>query len=57
MVVCFRFIILKEMMLNDFKNEWMQFTEIVSISDQTIFSLNEINKIKHYINAEIQERK
>ena len=54
MVVCFRFIILKEMMLNYFKNEWMQ---LVSISDQTIFSLNEINKIKHYINAEIQERK
>ena len=29
----------------------------ISLSDQTKFGLNEINKIKDYFNSEIQERK
>ena len=29
----------------------------ISLSNQTKFSLNEINKIKDYFNSEIQERK
>ena len=29
----------------------------ILLSDQTEFSLNEINKIKYYFNSEIQERK
>ena len=29
----------------------------LSLSDQTKFRLNEINKIKDYLNSEIQERK
>ena len=29
----------------------------ISLSDQTKFRLNEINKIKYYFNSEIQERK
>ena len=31
--------------------------DAIPLSDQTKFRLNEINKIKHYFNSEIQDRK
>ena len=31
--------------------------DAIPLSDQTKFRLNEINKVKHYFNSEIQERK
>ena len=43
------------------KMNWVNSIETLNkcldLSDQTKFRLNEINKIKDYVNAEIQERK